>query len=90
MSAKLGTGVPAVLDRVIEDIPPPKVDRNSNFRALLFDSWFDRYRGALNLIYILNGKLSVGQEIQSLNTRKVYPVKSISVLRPAETEIECV
>ncbi|XP_023296379.2 translation factor waclaw, mitochondrial [Lucilia cuprina] len=90
VSAKLGTGVPAVLDRVIEVIPPPKVDRNSAFRALLFDSWFDRYRGALNLIYVLNGKLEVGQEIQSLNTKKVYPVKSISLLRPAETELPCI
>ncbi|XP_037823323.1 translation factor waclaw, mitochondrial [Lucilia sericata] len=90
VSAKLGTGVPAVLDRVIEVIPPPKVDRNSTFRALLFDSWFDRYRGALNLIYVLNGKLEVGQEIQSLNTKKVYPIKSISLLRPAETELPCI
>lgn len=87
VSAKLGTGVASVLDRVIETIPPPKVDRNSTFRALLFDCWFDRYRGALNLIYLLNGKLEVGQDIQSLTTKKVYPIKSISVLRPAEVEV---
>lgn len=79
--------MPEVLNRIIETIPPPNVDRNSSFRALLFDSWFDRYRGALNLIYLLNGKLEVGQDIQSYSTKKVYPVKSISVLRPAETEV---
>ncbi|XP_073827971.1 translation factor waclaw isoform X2 [Musca autumnalis] len=90
ISAKLGTGVPQVLDRVIEVIPPPKVDRNSPFRALLFDSWFDRYRGALNLIYLLNGKLEVGQDVQLLSTKKVYPVKSISILRPAETDVKCI
>lgn len=79
--------MPEVLNRIIETIPPPNVDRNFSFRALLFDSWFDRYRGALNLIYLLNGKLEVGQDIQSHSTKKVYPVKSISVLRPAETEV---
>ncbi|XP_033251162.1 translation factor waclaw, mitochondrial [Drosophila miranda] len=84
VSAKLGTGVTQVLERVIEVIPAPRVERNSAFRALIFDSWFDKYRGALNLIYVLNGKLEQGQDIQSLATKKAYPVKSISVLRPFE------
>lgn len=88
VSAKLGTGVAQVLDRVIEVIPPPSVDRNSAFRALIFDSWFDKYRGALNLIYVLNGELQQGQDIQSLATKKMYPVKSLSVLRPAEVQVE--
>ncbi|TDG44598.1 hypothetical protein AWZ03_009004 [Drosophila navojoa] len=88
VSAKLGTGVAQVLERVIETIPPPNVDRESAFRALIFDSWFDKYRGALNLIYVLNGQLNVGQEIQSLATKKMYPVKSLSVLRPAESAVE--
>ncbi|ALC49037.1 waw, partial [Drosophila busckii] len=89
VSAKLGTGVEQVLQRVIERIPSPSVQRESAFRALIFDSWFDKYRGALNLIYVLNGHLSVGQDIQSLATKKTYPVKSLSVLRPAECAVEC-
>ncbi|EDV92253.1 translation factor waclaw, mitochondrial [Drosophila grimshawi] len=88
VSAKLGTGVERVLERVIEVIPPPSVERESGFRALIFDSWFDKYRGALNLIYVLNGQLDVGQDIQSLATKKVYPVKSLSVLRPAECGVQ--
>ncbi|XP_017109741.2 translation factor waclaw, mitochondrial [Drosophila bipectinata] len=87
VSAKLGTGVSKVLERIIEAIPPPQVQRESEFRALIFDSWFDKYRGALNLIYVLNGKLELNQDIQSLATKKVYPVKSISVLRPAESPV---
>uniref|UniRef100_A0ABK9MIH9 Translation factor GUF1 homolog, mitochondrial n=1 Tax=Glossina morsitans morsitans TaxID=37546 RepID=A0ABK9MIH9_GLOMM len=90
VSAKLGIGVSEVLDRVVESIPPPQVDRDSPFRALLFDSWFDRYRGALNLMYLLNGKLQVGEEIQSLTTNKIYPVKSISILSPNEKEVDCI
>lgn len=87
VSAKLGTGVSEVLERVIETVPPPQVQRDSDFRALIFDSWFDKYRGALNLIYVLNGKLEQNQDIQSLATKKVYSVKSISVLRPAECPV---
>lgn len=88
ISAKLGTGIPAVLDRVIEQITPPQVDRNPPFRALIFDSRFDKYRGALNLIYVLNGSLKVGHEIQSMITKKSYPVKGITILRPKEDPIE--
>ncbi|XP_037943999.1 translation factor waclaw, mitochondrial [Teleopsis dalmanni] len=90
ISAKLGSGVSAVLDRVIEVIPCPQVNRTSLFRAFIFDSWFDKYRGALNLIYVLDGQLNVGQEIQSMITKKVYSVKNISVLRPAEQSITCI
>ncbi|KAL7744215.1 hypothetical protein ACLKA6_009181 [Drosophila palustris] len=88
VSAKLGTGVDEVLQRVIERIPPPRVDRESAFRALIFDSWFDKYRGALNLIYVLNGQLKQGDDIQSLATQKMYPIKSISVLCPAECQVD--
>lgn len=76
-----------MLEKVIEVIPPPEVNRNSEFRALIFDSWFDKYRGALNLIYILNGKLEVGQDIQSMATTKSYPIRGISVLRPVEHSV---
>ncbi|XP_067638839.1 translation factor waclaw, mitochondrial-like isoform X4 [Eurosta solidaginis] len=90
ISAKLGTGISQVLDNVVERIPQPVVDRNPPFRALVFDSWFDKYRGALNLIYVLNGTLSVGQEIQSMVTKKAYPVKGLTVLRPKEDPIESI
>ncbi|XP_055846229.1 translation factor waclaw, mitochondrial isoform X2 [Episyrphus balteatus] len=87
ISAKLGKGIPELLENVIENIPPPNVNRESQFRALVFDSWFDKYRGALNLIYVHNGSLKTGEEIQSLTSGKSYPVKSISILRPIETPV---
>ncbi|EDW82534.1 uncharacterized protein Dwil_GK25080 [Drosophila willistoni] len=88
VSAKLGLGIKEVLNRVIESIPPPQVQREQEFRALIFDSWFDKYRGALNLIYILNGHLEQGQEIQSMATKKIYPLKTISILRPKECDVK--
>ncbi|XP_055912621.1 translation factor waclaw, mitochondrial isoform X2 [Eupeodes corollae] len=87
ISAKLGTGILEVLPKVIEKISPPNVNRNTPFRALIFDSWFDKYRGALNLIYVHDGFLKIGDEIQSFTSGKSYPIKSISLLRPMETAV---
>ncbi|XP_063927721.1 translation factor GUF1 homolog, mitochondrial isoform X1 [Zophobas morio] len=87
ISAKLGIGVKAVIEAIIEQIPPPAVNRQSPFRALLFDSWFDKYRGALSLIFIQDGNIKVGDEIQSCHTKKTYNVKSLALLRPQEDPI---
>ncbi|RZC31992.1 translation factor GUF1 -like, mitochondrial [Asbolus verrucosus] len=84
ISAKLGKGIESVLEAIIERLPCPKVDREAPFRALIFDSWYDKYRGALSLIYVQDGDISVGDEIQSCHTKKVYEIKTVSLLRPQE------
>ena len=76
-----------MIEAIIEQIPPPAVNRQSPFRALLFDSWFDKYRGALSLIFIQDGNIKVGDEIQSCHTKKTYNVKSLALLRPQEEPI---
>lgn len=76
-----------LLQQVIERIPHPQADRNKVFRGLLFDSWYDRYRGALNLVCVKDGQLSVGDEITSHLTKKTYEIKSLSILNPEETSI---
>uniref|UniRef100_T1H417 Uncharacterized protein n=1 Tax=Megaselia scalaris TaxID=36166 RepID=T1H417_MEGSC len=89
ISAKLGIGIEEVLIAIIKNLPPPKANREAKeFRALLFDSWYDRYRGALNLVYVSDGKLEMGQEIQHHSTGKTYPVKSLSLLRPNEASVD--
>lgn len=87
-SAKQGTGIIDLLNAVVERIPQPKVDREANFRALLFDSWFDRHRGALNLIYVKDGSINVNDEIVSHSTKKCYVIRSLSLLRPHEIPVE--
>lgn len=87
ISAKVGTGVEDLLKSVVERIPPPIVDKTKPFRALIFDSWFDRFRGALNLIYIKDGEINVGDAIASHQTKKAYEVRSLSVLRPEEMTV---
>ncbi|XP_043788333.1 translation factor GUF1 homolog, mitochondrial [Apis laboriosa] len=84
ISAKLGTGVHKILDAIIERIPPPNVYRNKAFRALIFDSWYDKYKGAILLIYIKEGSLSIKEHITTIYTKKSYEVRNLSLLRPSE------
>ncbi|KAK9304707.1 hypothetical protein QLX08_004109 [Tetragonisca angustula] len=84
ISAKLGTGVSKVLDAVVERIPPPDVCRDKPFRALIFDSWYEKYKGTILLIYIKEGSLSLKQHVVSTYNKKPYEVRTISLLRPSE------
>lgn len=87
ISAKLGIGIDTVLQAIIERLPAPTVNRTTALRALLFDSWFDRYRGALVLLYVQDGRISVGDRIASYHTGKDYEVKTLSLLRPDEEAV---
>lgn len=88
ISAKVGTGVNNLLDKIIERIPQPNAERGGDFRALLFDSFYDRYRGVLNLICVRNGEVRKGQNVTFVHTGKTYEVRSLALLRPAETPID--
>lgn len=77
-----------MLQQIVERIPPPQAQRTGDFRALLFDSWYDRYRGALNLIYVRDGSVHVGESITSHLTGKTYEVRSLSVLHPDEWPVD--
>lgn len=90
ISAKLGTGIDKVLEAVVTRLPPPTVNKNAPFRALLFDSSYDKYRGVLSLIFVKDGVLNVGDTIQSCYTEKVYEVKTISFLRPNEEPVQTI
>ena len=62
ISAKLGIGVAGLLDRVVEGVPPPKtLGLEAPLRILLFDSWFNRWQGAVLLVQVADGVLRVGQ-----------------------------
>lgn len=88
VSAKLGTGIDELLEAIVERVPPPPVDRNNPLKALIFDSWYDKYRGAVSLIYINDGAVSVGDEISSIFTKKSYEVKNLFLLTPYEKSIK--
>ncbi|KAL6268411.1 hypothetical protein P5V15_001546 [Pogonomyrmex californicus] len=90
ISAKLGIGVDKVLNAVVERIPPPVVDRDKPFRALIFDSWYDKHKGAISLIYVKDGTLTVGKQISSAFMKKSYEIRSIFLLRPHAENVKTI
>ena len=86
-SAKAGIGINEVLQAVVERIPPPADNRNDSLRALIFDSWFDPYLGAVSLIRIKAGKIRKGQKMQMMSTGNQFEVLKVSKLTPKAVEV---
>ncbi len=88
ISAKLGTGVEDVLEAIVERIPPPSGDKEAALKALIFDSYFDPYKGAISYIRVVEGELRQGDMIRMMSSGKEYEVDEIGVLSPYMTEVE--
>ena len=85
VSAKLGTGVTDLLDAVVARVPPPRsAGRDADLRLFLFDSWWDKYHGSINLVLVVDGVLSGNKNntVVSSKTGKEYKVKEVGVLTP--------
>jgi len=81
VSAKAGTGVAELLEAVVHRVPEPQGDPTANFRALIFDSTYDNYRGAIAYIRVIDGELKPGQDIYFKKTGKRYPTEDVGVLQ---------
>ena len=86
-SAKTGVGVREILEEIIKDIPPPKGDKTAPLKALIFDSWYDSYRGVIVLFRIIDGTIKKGTKIKFFNAGREYLVETIGVNRPRPTPI---
>ena len=86
-SAKTGVGVGDILEQIVEKIPPPKGDKNAPFKALIFDSWYDSYRGVIVLFRVIDGSIKKGTKIKFFNTGREYLVETLGVNRPRPTPI---
>ncbi|OQW77511.1 MAG: elongation factor 4 [Proteobacteria bacterium ST_bin11] len=86
ISAKTGIGVEAVLDQLIQKIPPPAGDENAPLQALIIDSWFDNYLGVVSLVRIVNGSLRKKQKITVMSTGKSFLVEKLGVYTPKQLE----
>ncbi len=80
-SAKAGTGVKEILDAVIERTPAPGGERNKRLRALIFDSMYDAYRGAIAYVRVVEGELRKGQRIKFFTTGRIHEVTEVGLLR---------
>ena len=85
-SAKTGEGVKDIVDAVIAKIDPPKIDLESKTRALIFDSYFDSYRGVILLVKVVEGSISIGDKIKMLATGKTFEVIELGVHTPKEVK----
>lgn len=88
VSAKKGIGVEEVLESVVRKIPPPRGSTASPLKALLFDSWFDPYRGVVVLVRVVDGTLKTGDRIALMAAGAEYQVEEIGYLTPKPVRVE--
>src|SRR5690242_3829473 len=88
VSAKTGLGIREMLEAVVERIPPPKADRDAPLSALIFDSWFDQFRGVVVLVRVMTGRITKGTKLRFMATDVTYECNMIAVRRPQPFEIE--
>jgi GTP-binding protein LepA len=86
-SAKTGEGVGEVLEAIVRDVPAPKGDPNAPLKALIFDSWYDSYRGVIVLFRVIDGTIRPGMKIRFFNVGRDYQVETLGVNRPTPTPI---
>ena len=82
VSAKTGKGVPELIEAIVERIPAPKGDESASTKALIYDSWFDNYLGALALVRVYEGKIEKGQKIEIMSTKEEHQVLDLMYPNP--------
>jgi GTP-binding protein LepA len=89
ISAKTGQGVEAVLEQLVEKIPPPGGDRDAPLQALIIDSWFDSYLGVVSLVRVMNGSIRRKQKITIMSTGQSFHADQVGVFTPKRQEKQC-
>ncbi len=87
-SGKTGEGVKEVLEAIVRRIPPPKANEEGPPRALLFDSWYDAYRGAMCMVRMIDGTLRKGDKIRMMATKAEYEITEMGVYTPFPTSVD--
>ena len=88
VSAKSGLGVPELLEAIVQRLPPPKGEPENALQALIFDSWFDPYRGVIVLARVFQGTLRKGLKVRLWWNGKVLEVETLGVLTPKSVEVD--
>ncbi len=88
MSAKTGEGVEALLDAIIERIPPPEGDENKPLQALIFDSHFDTYRGVVSSVRVVNGTLRTSDKLRFMQAGSTYDADEVGVRLPVSKPVK--
>ncbi|QJT09776.1 translation elongation factor 4 [Oceanidesulfovibrio marinus] len=88
VSAKTGVGVPAVLEAIVKDLPPPKGDPDAPLRARVFDSWYDSYQGVVVLFRVVDGTVAPGDPIRMMSTKKEFEVTQLGIFSPDAVQVK--
>ena len=88
ISAKDGVGIPELLERIVTDLPCPKGSRDEPFRALIFDSFYDNYKGAISMVRVGDGRIKAGDVIKMASSGKTFDVTEVGVFTPAATPVD--
>lgn len=84
ISAKTGLNVEQVLEKIVTDLPSPKGDENAKTKCLIFDSYYDNYKGAVAYIRIFDGKIKIGDEIELMSSGQTFIVSEVGYFAPGE------
>jgi GTP-binding protein LepA len=87
-SAKTGQGVAEVLESIVRDVPPPKGNADAPLKALIFDSWYDSYRGVIVLFRVIDGVIRPGMKVRFMSAGRDHQVDTLGVNRPRPTPID--
>jgi GTP-binding protein LepA len=88
VSAKAGLGIDEVLERIVRDLPPPQGEPEAPLQALLFDSWYDPYRGVVSMVRVFDGTLRRGDRVQFMASKRVYTVAELGIFTPKAGPVE--
>jgi GTP-binding protein LepA len=81
-SAKQGIGIDLILEAIVARVPPPQGNPTGPLRAMVFDSWFDQYRGVVILVHVVDGRLVPGQKVRLMASGGTYEVETLGVFTP--------
>jgi len=87
-SAKQGIGIDEILEAIVHRIPPPQGNTDGPMRALVFDSWFDQYRGVVILVHVVDGKLEPKMKVRLMASGGTYEVEHLGVFTPKPMPVE--